>query len=246
MSTNFINNKIIKRQGIAKADSYSSVTEDFTVAFTGFDGISVVQENSTDTESESTRIYLDSGNKQFLKIVPNEKSGFRLSYHCTDGTAENTDWMYIDNIDRGNFVTYSIVRTLFGVAFSGTPYCNTATESVSDGRIQSFFTTMEDGQGNEINCFIHTTSANDECGAHSVIIGSEYHRNLEKLDLGKQFLGNSANHTVLLNAVSYITPLFAKHLYKKFQTEENKFGKIKINGKTFISGSHFCLECGEE
>ena len=37
--------------------------------------------------------------------------------------------------------------------------------------------------------------------------------------------------------------LVAEHLFKKIMSESGRFGKIKLDGREFISGSHFCLEC---
>ena len=47
----------------------------------------------------------------------------------------------------------------------------------------------------------------------------------------------------MYNASSYTHQLVAEHLFKKIMSESGRFGKIKLDGREFISGSHFCLEC---
>ena len=56
-------------------------------------------------------------------------------------------------------------------------------------------------------------------------------------------LGISGDQTVMYNASSYTHQLVAEHLFKKIMSESGRFGKIKLDGREFISGSHFCLEC---
>ena len=240
---NLVNNKIIRRYGITKDESYHKVAEDFYKAFNGFDGVTIEQNETTETENAATVIYLDENKRQFLKIVYDQNSGFRMSFHCGDDPEKNM--IYLDISDKGEYVPYNIVRTAYGVAFSDFPYTRNATDAVSDGNLQNYFAKMEDENGKKINCFFHVSATKDAAGSHYVIISSEQHDASEKLSVGTQYIGSAANHTVLFNAVSYTLPLKAEHFYKKIQSEADKFGKIKINGKTFICGSHYCLECEE-
>lgn len=242
---NLVNNKIIRRSGIEKAASYNRIVEDFCAAFNGFSGVSIEKIEATETVSAATIIYLDRNKKMSLKIVYDESDrAFRISF-CSVGS-EGEKSYYLDNSGKGEYIPYSIVRTAYGVAFTDFPFTRNSTDSVSDGNLQNFFSTMEDEYGKEINCFIHVSSSKDDTSSHYTSISSELHDVPEKLSLETQFAGKTANHTVLFNAVSYTLPLVSRHLYKKFQTEGDKFGKVKIAGKTFICGSHYCLECEEE
>lgn len=242
---NLVNNKIIRRSGIEKAASYNRIVEDFCAAFNGFSGVSIEQIEATETENASVIIYLDKNKKMSLKIVVDKDDlSFRMSFHIVGSGGEKS--YYLDNSGKGDYVPYNIVRTAYGVAFTDFPFSRNSTDSVSDGNFQNYFSTMEDEYGKEINCFIHVSSNKDDTGSHFISISSEQHDSPEKLTVGVQFAGKTANHTVLFNAVSYSLPLVSRHLYKKLQTEEDKYGKIKIAGKTFICGSHYCLECLEE
>lgn len=246
-------NKIIRRQGIYKTDAYAKIVEDFTELFEDIEGVSVIHTDATVDESgevitaENTVINLDSNNYLYIKIVTDETLSFRISFHCGTGDVEGTNSMYIDAREKSDYVAYNMVKTPYGVAFSTFPNLNDAYSCVSDGYFQNYFTTFEDESGNEIKTFVYVSTRNDEAtsSGYYYICGEE-HTSIEKIVTNKIFLGSAANHTVMVNASTYGKPHVARHLYKKIQSESGKFGKIKLNGKTFIAGSHFCLECGEE
>lgn len=251
-------NKIIRRHGIALANSYNVVKDDFCTVFDGFSGVSIetvvpeTDSSETDTSetdtSEYTVIYLDTAKKQKLKIIPDSTKGTRITFSCGDGTVENIDFLYADGTEtRAAYISYSIVRTAYGIAFSIIPTNSDLNFSVSDGYLQNFFTTFEDDSGNAINGYVFVSSSKDATSTTGrIYISSEVHDKLECLEVAKTLLGASANHTVLYNAASYSNRIIAKHLFKKAQTEDSKFGKVKLNGRTFISGSHYCLEYEEE
>lgn len=233
-------NKIIRRQGILKENSYSEIVNDFTELFSGFDN--VVIENS----ETAVFIYIDCEKSRCIKIEHDESVGVKVTLHCGDGSTEGEDWISLIDNSRGKRVAYSFVRTPYGVAFSTIPYNNEINYSVPDGNIQTCFSVFEDESGNKVNGIVFVSSHDDSVNSASMYILTENHDILEKHDVAKSFVGSNANHTVLFNVVSYTKELTAPHLYKKLQSEEGKFGKIKLCGKNFISCSHLCLECGEE
>ncbi len=246
------NNDILRKQMIGKTNAYSQVTEDFKEAFRGFEGVSfedyVPSENEEEETEDSryTLIYLDKNKYQFLKIRPDENQIIKISLHCGSGSVEGENWVYVDSRIKSDYISYSIARTAYGVAFSTMPYISDMKVSLSDGYLQCFFTKFENYEGQEINGFIFCGNSNDDTESTKSYISSEEHLRLESFSASSSFGGGNANQTVLLNAVSYTNRLMCRHLFKKFQTENKKFGRTKLNGKFFISGSHFCLEGREE
>lgn len=246
-------NRIIRRQGIYKTDAYARVVEDLIELFEDIEGVSVIHNDEIVDDSgavvtpKNTIINLDSNNYLYIKIVPDETLTFRVSFHCGKGDVEGTNRISIDAREKGDYVAYNMVKTPYGVGFTTFVNPTDSYSCVSDGYFQNFFTTFEDESGNQVKTFIYVTTRNDEAtsSGYYYICGEE-HTSVEKIVTNKIFLGSSANHTVLVNASSYGKPHVARHLYKKIQSENGKFGKMNLNGKTFIAGSHFCLECGEE
>ena len=246
-------NKIIRRQGIYKTAAYAKVVEDFTELFEDIEGVSVIHNDEIVDESgavitpKNTIINLDSNNHLYIKIASDENLSFRVSLHCGKGDVEGSNRLYIDSREKSDYIAYNMAKTPYGVAFSTFPNLNDAYSCVSDGYFQNYFTTFEDENGNEVKTFIFVTTRNDETASSGYYyICGEKHSVFEKIVTSKIFLGTAANHTIMINASAYGKPHVARHLYKKIQSENSKFGKIKLNGKTFIAGSHFCLECEEE
>ncbi len=245
-------NKIIKRSSVAKANAFAKLSADFEELFEGFEGVSFIKneaetdEDGTVTATESTVIYLDSNNYMYLKIVPDETYGVKITLNCGSGDTDGDNKLTVDAREKSENVAYNMVKTPYGAAFTTLPSVTDSITSISDSYFQNFFTVFEDENGNSKRGFVHITVPKDETSSSYYYICSEDHERLEKLSSAKIFLGSAASHTVLCNAVSYTRPLVANHLLKKLQSEDNKFGKIKLNGKSFIAGSHFCLECGEE
>lgn len=247
MSAN-IENKIIKRSGIDSTLLLDTVIGDFTNAFEGFDGVSFERIDATESDPNKFRIYINNTKTRYIEIADSLTKTNCITYtfrHC-DGTADKTHYTRIDGTVNTDKIIYSIARTAYGVAFSILPYCNSSAATISDEYIQNFFAVFEDDEGNKSNGLIFVDNSGDSNSSGNLYISTDFHFTIESLELTRQMFGNTAAHTVLMNAVSYKYPLYAPHLYKKVQTEDGKFGKIKINGTTFISGSHYCLECNEE
>lgn len=234
-----VENKIIRRSGIAKSMSFAALVQDFSELFAEMNNVSI--ENGENV----LFIYIDSEKQRFIKLENTEDKGCRVSLHCGDGSIEGEDWVSLDGGDRGDRVAYSFVRTPYGAAFSTIPYNNDFNYLVPDGNIQTCFSVFEDGEGRQLNGVVFVNSPNDSGNSTTIYILTECHEKIEKNDVSRSFVGGNAEHTVLFNVVSYIKELTAPHLYKKLQSEEGKFGKIKLSGKNFISCSHLCLECGE-
>lgn len=246
------NNFVVRRTLLNSKTAYNQITQDFQEAFEGFDGVSfesfVPADDGVETtnEKEHMVIYLDKNKHQFLKITKDDTSIVKVSLHCGTGTVEGENFVYIETKSKNDHLSYNFARTAYGVVFSTFPYFSDVAASVSDGYLQCFFTTFKDYKGNEINGFIYCSNSNDEIDSSKSYITTEDHVRLETFQTNNSFNGGNANHTVLFNAVSYSNAVIAPHLFRKFQAENKKFGRVKLNGKTFISGSHFCLETKEE
>lgn len=242
-------NKVIRRQGYSSASIFEKISQDFIELFSGFNGVSFLKTTSSDDTTEFTKIFLDTSKRLYIRIDPNSEYGVRISLHCGDGTKEKENYVYIDQRSaKIENIAYSFAKTDYGVVFSTLPYFTDGKTSISDGYLQNFFTTFQTDDGRTVNGFVFCAYTKDDNGSTNSIsyMVTEEHNILESVDVAKCFLGAGANQTVLVNATSYTKPVMANHLYKKIQSEENKFGKLYLNGRTFISGSQFCLECNTE
>ena len=244
-------NKVIRRQAGMTTGGYEKISEDFTELFSGFNGVTVekIPANSETSAAAQTRIYFDESRTKYIRIIRDDSCIVRISLHCGDGTRENYDWTYIDKRSTSNDkLAYNFAKTDYGVAFSVLEYVVDDSSSLSDGYLQNYFTTFETSDGRTVNGFIYCVGSKDETSSSNLMsyILTEEHEAFEKVDFTKILWGSNANQTVLSNAASYALPLVCNHLYKKIQTEEGKYGKIMLNDRLFISGSHFCLECRQE
>ncbi len=245
------NNEVIRRQGYSASNGYQKLTEDFTELFTGFEGVSIEKTEASEdgTVTDQVKIFLDKNKKMYLLIVPSSDTIVRVSFHLGNGTKENESWIYVDQrANKADKLSYNFVRTPYGAAFSTLVNSTANNVSLSDGYLQSYFTTFETNDGRTVNGFIYCVLPKEETSNYNPTsyIATEEHDILEGVELAKCFLGNTANQTVLVNASSYTKPMVCNHLYKKVQSEDNKYGLVELNNRKFISGSHYCLECGEE
>ena len=95
--------------------------------------------------------------------------------------------------------------------------------------------------------FIHVVQPNNDTSSVDyrdwVYYATSNHDVFEMQRGCTQTIGNDGNQTVMYNASSYAKQVTAEHLFKKIMSESGRLGKIKLDGREFISGSHFCLEC---
>lgn len=242
-------NKIIRRTGIPNADAYAKFVVDLTDALKDFSGVTkevVDEDKKTDgtvTDYAHTRFYLDKSKTRYIKVINDTKNYLRLSFVCNSGKID---------IDGGvntnvSFISYSIAKTAYGVMFTTLYRTSNSINSPSDGSFQSYITTFKDEYGNTVNGYVFTiqeSNGTDNSDYRDwIYFASENHESLEQQRGMYQMLGSNANQTVMYNAVSYNHQLIAEHLYKKILSESGRFGKIKLDNREFISGSHFCLEC---
>lgn len=242
-----VGNLVIKRRGVTMSGAYKSITTDLTEAFQDcFDGISIPE----DTTGNDFRIYLDTQKTFYLSVVPQTASGAAMRLYYTDKATGNinSNSLIIDGGTRGSYISYNIIRTKYGVAFTTLPAVDDNTTVLNYGYLQSFFSnTFKDENGNSVNGYIFSQSSADATSSTGKIcMYSEVHTTIEEIPNTSQFFGKTAAQTVMCNAVSYSYPIVAEHLFKKLQTEGAAFGKLKINGRTFYSGSHYALECEED
>ena len=237
-------NRIIKKQGCPNQYAYERLSADFIELFDGFSGVSSVSttEGVNQAAETETRIYLCSNNRFYLRIKPDETAGVRISLHC------GASALYIDQRGIENdFVSYNIVKTQYGAAFTTLPAVNNIYTSVSDGYFQCFFTTFQTEGGDPVNGFVyccHQKNETNVSNAASSYIITELHDGFEEVLFSRMFLGDTACQTVMVNLVSYTKPLMSPYLYKKIMSEESKYGMVRIGNRNFISGSHLCLLCG--
>ena len=244
-------NKIIRRTGIPVADAYSRFVTDLTDALKDFGSITKeeIQESKntdgTTKEYAHTRFYLDKTKSRYIKVINDTKEYLRLAFVCNSG---------ILDIDGGTnsstFISYNIVRTAYGVMFTTLLRTSNSINSPNDGSFQSYITTFKDEYNKTINGYVFTVQdSNKTDGTDSrdwIYIATENHEAIELQRGLFQMLGSNANQTVMYNAVSYNHQLVAEHLFKKIISESGRFGKIRLDNREFISGSHFCLECKTE
>ena len=241
-------NKIIRRSGITTSAIYSKFTADLTDALEDFTGITkeAVKESKdadgTLKENAHTRFYLGSSKKNYIKVVNNGNSGMRVQFTCAGNT--------IDIDGGGNtspYHAYNVAKTAYGVMFTTMSHFSNATNLASDSTFQCYVTTFKDENNKAVNGFVFTlrnSNITDSVDYRDwIYFASESHTVLEMQRGLYQMIGISANQTVMYNAASYSHQLVAEHLFKKIMSESGRFGKIKLDNRTFISGSHFCLEC---
>ena len=125
-----------------------------------------------------------------------------------------------------------------------------STSTVSDGYFQSYITTFKGESEAPVMGFVFTIADSNKTDSTDsrdwIYFATENHDAVELQRGLFQMLGSNANQTVMYNASSYAKQLTAKHLFKKIQSESGRFGKIRLDNREFISGSHFCLECKTE
>jgi len=239
-------NRIIKRQGCPNENAYDRLSEDFIELFTGYDDVSSVKTTAGENQAAATetKIFFDSNHRMYLRIIPDENLGVRISLHL------GVSSVYVDQRVSGtDFVTYNMVKTQYGAAFTTLPYLSDNRTILSDGYFQCFFTTFEKENGESVNGFVFCCHSRNETNisvSSSSYLVTEEHDYFEEINFSRMFLGDTASQTVMFNLVSYIKPLMSPYLYKKIMAEESKFGKVSIGNRKFISGSHLCLMCGED
>ena len=241
-------NKIIRRSGITSSEIYSKFIADLTDALKDVTGITKeeVKENKdadgTLKENAHTRFYLGTSKKNYIKVVNNGNSGMRVQFTCAGTTID---------IDGGSstapYHAYNIAKTAYGVMFTTLSHFSNATNIASDGTFQCYVTTFKDESNKSVNGFvfpIRESNITDGVDYRDwIYFASESHTVLEMQRGLFQMIGISGDQTVMYNASSYTHQLVAEHLFKKIMSESGRFGKIKLDGREFISGSHFCLEC---
>ena len=241
-------NKIIRRTGIPVADAYAKFVADLTDALKDFGSITKEEgkesQNADGTVKEypHTRFYLDKSKSRYIKVINDAKNNLRLACVCNSGSID---------IDGGSgssaFISYNIAKTSYGVMFTTLYRTSNSINSPSDGMFQSYVTTFKDENNKSVNGYVFTIQESNKTDSLDyrdwIYIATENHESIELQRGMFQMLGSNANQTVMYNAVSYNHQLVAEHLFKKIISESGRFGKIKLDNREFISGSHFCLEC---
>ncbi len=241
-------NKIIRRTGIPVANAYAKFKADLKDALEDFENITTEEvdesQNADGTvkEYEHTRFYIDKSKSKYIKVIDDAKNYLRLAFVCNSGSID---------IDGGtgsaSFISYNIVKTAYGVMFTTLYRTSNSINSPGDGTFQSYITTFKDEYDNIINGYVFTIQESNGTDSADfrdwIYFATENHESLELQRGLYQMLGSNANQTVMYNAVSYNHQLIAEHLFKKILSESGRFGKIKLDNREFISGSHFCLEC---
>ena len=241
-------NKIIRRSGFTSTVIYEKLVSDLADALKDFTGVTKEEvkeskdSDGTIKDAAHTRFYLGTSKKNYIKVVDNGKSGMRVYFTCAGNTLE---------IDGGTttspYHAYNITKTAYGVMFTTISHFSNATNIANDGTFQCFVTTFKDASNKPVNCFIYTIKDSNLTDGVDyrdwIYIASESHSVFEMQRGMFQMIGANANQTVMYNASSYSQQLVAEHLFKKIMSESGRFGKIKLDNREFISGSHFCLEC---
>ena len=244
-------NKIIRRTGIPVADAYSRFVTDLTDALKDFGSITKEEiqasknTDGTTKEYAHTRFYLDKSKSRYIKVINDTKNYLRLAFVCNSGVLE------IDGgTNNSTFISYNIVRTAYGIMFTTLLRTSNSINSPNDGSFQSYITTFKDEYNKTINGYVFTVQDSNKTDGSDfrdwIYIATENHEAIELQRGLYQMLGSNANQTVMYNAVSYNHQLVAEHLFKKIISESGRFGKIRLDNREFISGSHFCLECKTE
>ena len=241
-------NKIIRRTGIPHTAVYAKLVADLTEATKDITGMTKEEVKETKDadgtvkEKEHTRFYLDATKTKYIRVVVDGSCGMRVYFTCASNTIE---------IDGGSnsqaYAAYNIAKTAYGFMFTTILRVNNATTSQSDNTFQSFVTTFKDENGKSVLGFVYTVQPNNDTNNVDsrdwIYFATGSHDVFEMQRALFQMIGSDANQTVMYNASSYAKQLTAEHLFKKIQSESGRFGKIKLDNREFISGSHFCLEC---
>ena len=245
-----INNKIIRRHGILKADLYDRLTEDLCELFSGFQGVSCSEtEDPEEVDPTYTVISFDTNGKLYIKIEQNATQGAVVSVHLGNGNTLGRDYYNLDVVGTAtsSMVSYSFARTEYGGVFSIMSYSDSSDTVLSDAQLRCFFSTFTDEEGHEYYGLVYCNrSGSDSVNTLSIRLATVLHEGVETISGGSLFVGELANQNVLCNAFSYSEPIVAPRLYKKLQTEGAVYGKVKIGGKALIAGSAFALEFEEE
>ena len=80
-------NKVIRRQAGSMSNGYEKIAADFTELFQGFNNVTI-ESTEGGSGSAQTKIYFDTNNKMYIRIIPDENSVARISLHCGSGTRE--------------------------------------------------------------------------------------------------------------------------------------------------------------
>ena len=241
-------NKIIRRTGVPHSAVYTKFVADLTDATKDINGITkedvkeVKDTDGTIKEKAHTRFYLDATKTKYIKVVTDASCGMRVQFTCSSNTID---------IDGGNnsqaYAAYNIAKTAYGFMFTTIARVNNATAAQSDGIFQNFITIFKDETGKTLLGFIHVVQPNNDTSSVDyrdwVYYATSNHDVFEMQRGCAQTIGNDGNQTVMYNASSYAKQVTAEHLFKKIMSESGRFGKIKLDNREFISGSHFCLEC---
>ena len=241
-------NKIIRKTGIPHSAVYTKFVADLTEATKDINGMTKEEVKETkDTDGTvrgkaHTRFYHDATKTKYNKVVTDASCGMRVQFTCSSNTID---------IDGGSnsqaYAAYNIAKTAYGFMFTTIARVNNATTAQSDGTFQNFITIFKDKTGKTLLGFIHVVQPNNETSTVDyrdwIYIATGSHDVFEMQRALFQMIGSDANQTVMYNASSYAKQLTSEHLFKKIQSESGRFGKIKLDNRTFISGSHFCLEC---
>ena len=117
----------------------------------------------------------------------------------------------------------------------------------SNSQAYAAITIFKDETGKTLLGFIHVVQPNNDTSSVDyrdwIYYATSGHDVFEMQRGNTQIIGSDGNQTVMYNASSYAKQVTAEHLFKKIMSESGRFGKIKLNNREFISGSHFCLEC---
>lgn len=236
-------NKIYRYYGIPTAQVYAHMKEKFTEAFTGFEGVSfetveATEETADDgtvtTTPEQYIIYLDNDKSTWLKLYVNTSGYPTMAVYFKNGTS-----VAFNNAISGTLANpyrqFNIVRTVYGVAFSGIGATTNATEILEDRHITSFFVV-----GNP-NLFVYTKSTSSTGGTANDYIFSSLHEMPEIHNNYSTLNGSTVSRTKLFNFSSLVYPIDCEHLYRIVFTDGN-VGRIKINDRYFIMGTRYALE----
>ncbi len=245
-----INNKIIRRHGILKADLYDRLTADMCELFSGFEGVSYTEtEDPEEVIPTYTVITFDTNGKMYIRIDSDDTQGAVVSIHLGNGSTLGRDYINLDVVGStsSSMVSYSFARTAYGGVFSVMSYSDSGDTVLSDAQLRLFFSTFTDEEGSEYYGLVYCNrSGLDSVASMTIKLATTLHESVESISGASLFVGELANQNVLCNAFSYTEPIVSPRLYKKLKTEGGVFGKVKIGGKAMIAGSAFALEFAEE
>lgn len=224
-------NKIYRYHGVPEEEYYSHPKEKFTEAFTGFEGVSFETVEGTDETTEEYKIYLDSEKSMWLTIYRPAYDEISISISFKDGTVTT-----LHESTSGTYLTYNIMRTAYGVAFTSFVQNNSQHKILDeDNYFTSFFVVGEP------NIFVCTKTTSNVSGSSNDMMFSSLHEKLEVHNNDSTLNGSTVPKTRLLNHTSLIYPIDCEHLYRVIYTD-GKTGKIKVGEKYVILGTRYGLE----